>query len=134
MHKKNIVILGSGSLASELLNQTDWACICRSHNDIDFNKTDWYQHLSLYATIVNCIANTDTYSQNREAHWNTNYSSVMNLVDYCNEHNHKLIHISTDYLYSGSKENALEEDIPVHNRTWYAYTKLLGDAYVQARA
>lgn len=134
MHKNNIVILGSGLLAKELLNQTDWACVSRLRNNIDFNKTDWYQHLSPYITIINCIANTDTYSQEREEHWNTNYTGVMNLVDYCHEHNKKLVHISTDYIYSGSKENAIEEDVPVHNRTWYAYTKLLGDAYVQARA
>jgi dTDP-4-dehydrorhamnose reductase len=36
-------------------------------------------------------------------------------------------------LYSYSKENASEEDVPVHNRTFYAYTKLLADAYVQLR-
>ena len=58
----------------------------------------------------------------------------MNLVDWCNENNKKIVHISTDYIYSNSVSNASEDDVPVSNKTWYAYTKLLGDAYVQARA
>ena len=33
-----------------------------------------------------------------------------------------------------AKYGVLLEDIPVNNRTWYSYTKLLSDAYVQARS
>ena len=43
----------------------------------------------------------------------------------------KLVHISTDYLYTGSVTNAKETDVPVHVNTWYGYTKLVGDAIVQ---
>jgi len=129
-----IIVLGYGLLGKEITKQTDWNYISRKEHGIDFNKTDWYHHIQRYDTIINCIANTNTYSHEREDHWPTNYISVMNLVDWCNENNKKAIQISTDYIYSGSNRNASEEDIPLHNKTWYTYTKLLSDAYVQARA
>ena len=55
------------------------------------------------------------------------------LIDFCNTHNKKLVHISTDYVYAGSVNNASEEDVPVHIPTWYGYTKLIGDGLVQLR-
>ena len=133
MHK-DIIVLGYGLLGKEILRQTNWDYINRKEHGIDFNKIDWYHRINSYGTIVNAIANTNTYSEEKEIHWQTNYVGVMNLVDWCNENNKKIVHISTDYIYSNSVSNASEDDIPVSNKTWYAYTKLLGDAYVQARA
>lgn len=133
MHN-DTVILGNGLLGSEIIKQTNWDWISRKQDNIDFNKTSWYSMMNKYDQVLNCIACTDTYSQDRDKHWQTNYVSLMNLVDYCNQNEKKLIHVSTDYVYADSQNNASEEDIPVHNRTWYTYTKLLADAYVQARA
>ena len=133
MHK-DIIVLGYGLLGKEIVRQTNWDYVSRSSNNIDFNKTDWYHYLETYNIVINCIANTNTYSKDRESHWQTNYVSVMNLVDWCNENDKKIVHISTDYIYSNSISNTSEDDVPVSNKTWYAYTKLLGDAYVQARA
>ena len=133
MHR-DVVVLGDGLLGGEITSQVLWEYISRKQDGIDFNKTDWYYRMKTYDVVVNCIGCTDTYSQERDKHWQTNYIGLMNLVDYCNDNEKKLIHISTDYIYSDSQENASEKDIPVHNRTWYAYTKLLSDAYVQARA
>ena len=133
--RNKIVVLGSGRLASEIITQRNkWSWVARRWSYFDFNKTDWYYKLHGFKIVINCIANTSTYSKERDAHWQTNYTSVMNLADYCNRANKTLVQISTDYIYSGSKENATEEDIPVSNRTWYGYTKLLADAYIQARS
>ena len=61
--------------------------------------------------------------------------AVAELVDYCNNHNKKIIHISTDYIYANSFQNADEEiTVPAQIETWYGYTKLLGDAYVQLKS
>jgi hypothetical protein len=56
---------------------------------------------------------------------------LKNLIEFCNTNQIKLIHISSDYVYTFSIENASEEDVPVHCRNWYGYTKLLGDGLVQ---
>jgi dTDP-4-dehydrorhamnose reductase len=41
------------------------------------------------------------------------------------------VHISTDYVYSNSVQYAKETDVPVHNATWYGYSKLLADGYIE---
>ena len=132
---KNI-ILGYGILGKELVKQSGWDYLSRSLNaSFDFKNSDSYKEIiSSYDTVINCIANTDTYSQNKEEHWSVNYKSVSDLISICNKNNQKIIHISTDYIYSGSVSNASIADVPVHNQTWYGYTKLLGDAHVQLKA
>lgn len=96
------------------------------------NVMNWDSLMSKYDRIVNCVANTDTYSNDKESHWLVNYKGVSDLVKYCNYKNKFLVHISTDYVYSGSDSFAEEENsVPVHAKNWYSYTKLLSDAYVQ---
>lgn len=127
------IILGYGRLGKEFVNQTGWDYISREKDKFDFTNIDTYIcKVYKHDTIINCIAYTDTYSGNREKHWNVNYLGVIQLADYCRDYKKKLIHISTDYIYGGSIGNAKETDIPVHARNWYTYTKLLADGYVQA--
>ena len=130
------IILGYGLLGKELVAQTNWDFISRSTNpEFDFNNISSYNKLiKSYDIVINCIANTNTYSANKEEHWNTNYRAVSDLVDVCNQNNQKLVHISTDYVYSNSNSNASVDDVPVHNKTWYGYSKLLGDAHVQLKS
>jgi len=129
-----VVILGDGLLGSELVKQTNWDYISRKKDGIDiFNFNEWMFKFYEYDIIVNCIAHTDTYSNNKELHWKVNYEFVDTLVNFCNETGKKLVHISTDYIYANSKTEASEDDIPVHLETWYGYTKLLGDAHVQLK-
>lgn len=130
-----ILILGDGLLGSEIYKQTKWDIISRRKNNIEFNNISTYNNkLEDYDQIVNCIAYTKTYDNDREKHWNTNFKAVCDLVDYCNIKNKKLIHISTDYVYSGSNTCCSEDDVPVHCKNWYGYTKLLSDGYIQARS
>lgn len=127
---KTPLILGDGLLGSELVNQTSWDCISRKKDGFDIsNSSSW--NFSDYKIVINCIANTNTYSNDKKSHWDINYKFVYDLIQYCNTHKIKLIHISTEYLYTDSVSNATEEDVPVHCRNWYGYTKLLGDGLVQ---
>ena len=132
----NNIILGYGILGKELTKQTRWDNLSKSSNkNFDFKNIDSYKHIiKPYKVVVNCIANTDTYSNSKQEHWDINYKAVADLVDICNNNNQKLIHISTDYVYSGSNSNADITDVPVHNKTWYGYSKLLGDAHVQLKS
>ena len=131
---KSKLILGDGLLGLELVRQTGWDYISRKKDGIDFRDIDSYKdHLFGYDEIINCIAYTNTYDENKEENWNTNYKGVVDLVDYLIGKDIKLIHISTDYVYTHSKQNVSENDVPVHCGNWYGYTKLLGDAYVQLR-
>ncbi len=90
--------------------------------------------LKNYDTIINCIACTDTYGQDRKIHWDTNYKAVDDLVVWCKMAAQKLVHISTDYIYAASLINCSENDVPAHNPNWYSYTKTLGDAHIQLKS
>ena len=73
----NIVILGDGLLGSELKSQTGWEIISRKKDGFDITNPSTFDLLldtfdgmaqkSKYDIIVNCIANTDTYSKDRQA-------------------------------------------------------------------
>tara|TARA_R100000008_G_C3578999_1_gene167155 strand:- start:235 stop:921 length:687 start_codon:yes stop_codon:yes gene_type:complete len=131
---KNL-ILGDGLLGSEIINQSNWDYISRKKDKIDFRDTSSYKkYLKKYDTIINCIGHVDVYSNDKQMHWDINYKAVSDLVDLCNTNNSKLVHISTDFVYSNSVENACENDVPVHNGNWYGYTKLLSDAHIQLKS
>lgn len=129
------VIIGSGLLATQLNKVTNWDVISRKKDNIDASDfQNWKNLLNSYDVIINCIANTDTYSDNKKLHWDINYKFVAELIDYCNEFNKKIVHISTDYVYTNSIENASEDDIPIHGNNWYSYTKLLADGYIELKS
>jgi dTDP-4-dehydrorhamnose reductase len=125
--------LGDGLLGSEISKQTGWDNISRKVNGFDISKTELYPEIfKNYKTIINCIANTDTYSTDMDLHWKVNYKFVYDLVNYCNNNNIKLIHIGTDYLFANcTKIDPTEFDVPVHAENWYSYTKLLADGIIQ---
>jgi dTDP-4-dehydrorhamnose reductase len=136
-----VVVLGDGLLGSEIIKQTGWDFISRKKDNFDINNHESFFQFFIenynsivfwkkYDIIINCIANTDTYSSNKEDMYNTNYKSVAALSDFCKKENIKLVHISTDYIYAGSVSNATEEDLPIPANNWYSYYKLLADEYI----
>lgn len=132
-----VLVLGDGLLGRELSRIAKWDIFSRKKNNFNaqYSELEKYKNIFLgYDVLVNCIAHTETYSKDKETHMNVNCSFVDKLIDFCNTHNKKLVHISTDYIYAGSDSEASEEDIPVHLKTWYGYSKLVGDALVQIRS
>lgn len=127
-----VLVLGDGLLGGEIVKHSDWDCFSRKKNGFDIK--DLSQIPKGYDVILNCIANTDTYSNDRDSHWDTNYAFVNRLIDYCNNNSIKLVQISTDYVYTGSESLASESSVPVHCENWYGYTKLLSDGIVQLRS
>jgi dTDP-4-dehydrorhamnose reductase len=127
-----VLVLGDGLLGSEIIKQTNWDYISRKKDGFDITKDEF--NFYGYDVIVNCIAFTSTYSNDKESNWNINYKAVADLVGYCNNYNIKLVHISTDYVYTNSVSNASEEDIPIHGNNWYSYTKLLADAFIELKS
>jgi len=123
-----VLVLGDGLLGSELVKQTDWDFVSRKWGNFDINNL----HLISkgYNVIVNCIAHTDSYSKERDTHMDVNVRFVRDLIKYCNKHNIKLIHISSDFVYANNNFFAKEEDIPRCDNSWYAYSKVLADELI----
>jgi len=128
-----VLVLGDGLFASEIVKQTGWDYLSRKKDGIDINNFESVEEKIKwnYDTILNCIANTNTYSENSKLMTDVNYLFVTNLVKICNNLNKKLIHISTDYVYANSVENAKEEDVELPESNWYTVTKLFADKYIK---
>lgn len=131
----NPIILGDGLLGSELSKQSGWYYISRKSSGFDFStQIEKYFKFILdnkFDTVINCIACTNTYGGTEDEHRILNYERVQNLVDFCNKNKIKLVHISTDYLYSNSKPNAKETDDICPINTFYGQFKNYGDFHVQ---
>ena len=127
-----ILVLGDGLLGAEIVKQLGCDYLSRKKDNFDITSSFLYSKIIGYDVVINCIAHTDTYSETKDLHWNINYKSVYDLVVFCNDHNIKIVHIGTDFLYANNtKHEPTEEDVPVHAENWYSYTKLLGDGIVQ---
>jgi len=134
--EKRILVLGDGLLGAEIIKQTGWDYISRKKDGFDAEKFNFvYMNKILedtnYTDIINCIAHTDTRDNNKELHWKLNYLFATKLAEYCAFYCKKIIHISTDYVYTHSKSFAKETDALGAIANWYGYSKLLGDASVQ---
>ena len=131
---KSRLILGDGWLGTELVKQTGWDFISRKKDDIDFRDINSYKdHMFGYDELINCIACTNTYDESKDENWNTNYKGVVDLVDYLTDKDTKLIQFSTDYVYAKSKQNASEDDVPIHDGNWYSYSKVISEPYIELR-
>ena len=127
-----VLVLGNGKLGQEIINQTGWDFLSRKKDNIDVSKfDDWVWRLQGYDVILNCIANTNTYSDNYESIIESNYEFVTYLTTFCNESGSKLVHISTDYVYSSSEEMVKETGVPIPDGTWYSLSKLLADEHIK---
>jgi len=130
----SVLIIGDGLLGSEIIKQTGWDYISRKKDQIDFTDISTYKEkLSNYDTILNCVGFTKTYSDDNETVRKINYEGVIGLSDYCEKENKKLVHISTDYVYTNSKNNSTENDLPLISPNWYTYYKLLSDEYIVSK-
>ena len=127
-----VLVLGDGLLGSEIVRQTGWDYVSRKKDGLDIKDYNSLIDTVLdYDIVVNCIAHTDSYSYDGGEHWVTNFGFPALLSDITNTEQIKLVHISTEFVYADNPIPPTEEDLPHHDRSWYAYTKLMADAYIQ---
>jgi len=85
-------------------------------------------HLAAKTNVDGC--ETDKSSGETGEAWRVNVEGTRNVVRACLKTNKKLIYISTDFVFDGTKKAYSEEDIP-NPVNWYAKTKYEGEKIVQ---
>ena len=95
----------------------------------DYSKVDW----TLYGTVINCGAYTAVDAaetpEGRKAAWAANAQGPALLAKACAEHGIALVHVSSDYVFDGTKEGH-GEDEPFSPLGVYGQTKAAGDIAV----
>lgn len=82
--------------------------------------------------IVNCAAytNVDRAEEEQDLSDLINRQAVQNLAEVCDENNASLVHISTDYVFGGTKNTPYKETDATSPLGVYGSTKLAGEQAV----
>ena len=94
-----------------------------------YDRFDW----TLYGTVINCGAYTAVdkaeTDEGRVAAWNANATGPALLARVAAEHNITLVHVSSDYVFDGTRETH-DESEPFSPLGVYGQTKAAGDIAV----
>lgn len=137
---KRILVTGAkGQLGTTLKLQTkraynEWVFCGREELDItDPSSIASILEHQPFDFCINCAAYTNVEGAENELEQaqKLNVGGVQNLVSACNEKGVKLLHISTDYVFDGTKETPyVESDLPAPINQ-YGLSKLQGEQYIQ---
>lgn len=135
---KNVLILGSGGqLGTELCKlfpgsyNYDHSLGGTSYLDIlDCKKLESVVLSSNCGWIINAAAftNVDACESNKEKAYRVNGLAVRNIVRVARKIGARVLQISTDYIFDGSRSLYLEDDIP-NPLNFYGLSKLTGEIY-----
>jgi dTDP-4-dehydrorhamnose reductase len=108
----------------------------REHLDLsDFNYVRNFIEKNQFDVIINCAAYTsvDKAESEKEKADLVNHLSVKNLADIASNNRIKLIHISTDYVFDGSKHKLYVETDNTTPLNFYGQTKLDGETAILSK-
>ena len=141
MDSKKIVVFGCrGQLGAELVTVFQ----ARGHDVAGFDRakvdiSDAAQVAHVFATVDPVIViNAAAYNQVDVAEkeplpaMQANGLAVRNLAMACRQHDARLVHFSTDYVFDGTAGRAYTEDDAPRPLGAYAVSKLAGELYAQA--
>jgi dTDP-4-dehydrorhamnose reductase len=140
MHKTpKILITGSeGQLAQTLkhLSGENENYIFVNKDQLDITNTEALESFFEEHTpdvVINTAAYTqvDASETYTETAFRVNETAVKNLVNVCEKHEVKLIHISTDYVFDGTASKPYRETDPTNPVTVYGKSKRAGEEAIQ---
>jgi dTDP-4-dehydrorhamnose reductase len=131
-----IIILGSNGMLGSMIHflsktqYTDIPAIAISKSDFDVLAEDIIKLDTLLPdinyTIINCIGAIPQKKYTPDEYTKINITFPKDLSKYCKARNFKLLHISTNCVFSGKKDNCLESDISDADDV-YGKSKFLGE-------
>jgi len=132
----NILVTGSrGQLGSEIYELSHGypnTCFFTDKEELDITDekalSQYIEHNAINA-IINCAAYTavDKAESDEVLADKINHLAVQYLATIAKEHNIKLIHISTDYVFDGTNYRPYLETDTTNPQSAYGKTKLLGE-------
>jgi dTDP-4-dehydrorhamnose reductase len=141
MAKPVVVVGATGQLGSDLMRlwpvQTGDIALGLNHTQINVVDLDSVR-TRLGAIRPRLVINTSAYHKvdevetNPEKAFAVNAIGPRNLAVACNELNAVLVHLSTDYVFSGSKGSTYLESDPVDPINGYGVSKVAGEMFIRS--
>ncbi len=138
--KKTILVTGAnGQLASEIKFISErfplYHFLFTSRQELPVDDKEAVRNFFEKTQIhycINCAAYTavDKAEENKEEAFKINADAAGDLASICSDHQTKLIHISTDYVFDGSSSVPLKEEAAVAPLNIYGMSKLRGEEYI----
>lgn len=138
---KYLITGASGQLGYDIINEL------KKRNELDYyaptseemditNKDIVNEIIMKYNpdVIFHCAAYTavDKAEENKEICYDVNVNGTKNIVDAAKECGAKVVYISTDYVFDGSKEGIYLPEDKTNPVNYYGYTKLCGEEEVKS--
>ena len=133
---KIVLTGGNGRLGTELRSLLP-DIIAPGHHELDVTdagQVKAFVERQQPQIIVHAAAYTDVggAEKNRERCWAVNVEGTRHVARAANAVDAKLVHISTDYVFSGETGNYSETDVPGPPVNFYALTKLVAEEAARA--
>lgn len=136
---KYLITGGTGQLGhdivKELISRGELNYLAPTTKEMNITNKDEVEKVILgYKPdiIFHCAAYTavDKAEEDRENCYNVNVNGTKNIVSVAEKINAKVVYISTDYVFDGTKEGIYEIDDKTNPINYYGYTKLMGEEVV----
>ncbi|WP_143307618.1 dTDP-4-dehydrorhamnose reductase [Chitinophaga vietnamensis] len=135
---KNILVTGANGQLGQALKKAvasypQFNLLCTDYEDLDITSPEaleaWFSANQPDACI-NCAAYTavDKAESDEDKAFLLNFQAVLALAETCNKHNTQLLHISTDYVFSGNHYRPYKETDDADPQSIYGASKLRGEA------
>ena len=137
---KYLITGGTGQLGhdivKELISRGELNYLAPTTKEMNITNKDEVEKVILgYKPdiIFHCAAYTavDKAEEDRENCYNVNVNGTKNIVEVEKRINAKVVYISTDYVFDGTKKTEYETEDITNPINYYGYTKLLGEKEVQ---
>ena len=101
-------------------------------NNVDVTKVETYVTLITADLIINCSAYTavDKAEECPEDAYEVNRMGIIQLVQFCEQNQMKLIHFSTDFVFDGEAHLPYTEDDFTGPKSIYGASKLAGEEVI----
>ena len=130
-----IAVIGkNGQLASSLkeVAPSELDISFYGSDEVDITKAETYVSLKSADLIINCSVYTavDKAEECPEDAYAINRMGVIQLVQFCQEYEIKLIHFSTDFVFDGEANTPYTEDSFTGPKSIYGASKLAGEEVI----
>lgn len=138
---KILIIGANGQLGTELRHLLDECGIeyaARDAKDMDITDretVDKQLNQLKPEVIYHCAAYTavdKAEDEGKEINWKVNEDGTCNLAEAAAKIGAKLVYLSTDYVFDGTKTSEYEVDDPTNPKNEYGKAKLAGEKAIQA--